>query len=376
MMTACPAPDARLGLVQGLISTVDCGVRGFAQAGYQSLTQPPSPLPALITAALTIYVALLGWGLMTGRGPRLADAPQLAVKIGVILALSTSWPLFQTLVFRTAFDGAEELARAVTATLPLQGGSPWTALQSAYDQIVAAAAHYGAQAGPEADPRQGGAALAAESLWIASTALLATTLYVALAGKVMVGGLTAVGPLFILLFMIAQTRGLFAGWLRALLVSALLPLLAALSSSLLLLLLQPQLALLAQAITTGQVDLGQIVGLTSLVLAFGLGTLGLVAAAAVTGISFRIEPLAPPAATPASASSRPEPAAPQSRAATVAAGVEAAMVRERLESRSQSVERRIAAPGGASASSPAAAAGSNFPSASPIGRRLRKEGFR
>jgi type IV secretion system protein VirB6 len=374
MTPACPAPDPRLGLVNDLVASADCGVRAFAQSGYEALTQPPSSLPALITAALTLYVALLGWGLMTGRGPRLADTPQIAVKIGFVLALTASWPLFQALIFRTAFEGSDELARAITRNLPLQGGTVWSGLQTAYDQLVAAAAHYGREAGPEADPRQGGAALASESLWIASGALLASTVYVALAGKVMVGALAALGPLFVGLFLIPQTRGLTVGWIRALLAGALLPLVAALGCALLQVLLEPRLALIRESVAAGQLDLPQVIGATSLTLAGAAGALGLVAAVLIAAVSFRLAP--PPASVSATSGARATaaPPAPASRAARVAAGVEAQMVRERMQQAvAVTLERRTLGPGpGPAASAPT----SRHVRSAPIARRLRKDRLR
>ena len=75
MSGACPTPQPSLGIVRDLLDSVDCGVRAFSQSGYEALVQPPSPFPAIVTALLTIYVALMGWGLLSGRGPRLADTP-------------------------------------------------------------------------------------------------------------------------------------------------------------------------------------------------------------------------------------------------------------------------------------------------------------
>ena len=73
-----------------------------------------------LTVLMTIYVAWMGLRIMFGMG-RVSDMPWVALKIGAILALVTSWPLFQTLVFDVASKAPIELARIVTA--PSAAGS-------------------------------------------------------------------------------------------------------------------------------------------------------------------------------------------------------------------------------------------------------------
>lgn len=338
MILNCPAPDPTAPLVAGLNLAVDCGVRRFAQSGYEALTQPPSPLPAIVTALLTLYVALLGWGLLTGRGPRLAEAPQLAFRIGAILALTASWPLFQTLVFAAAFDGPASIARAVTGP----GDSLWLGLQNAYDQIVVIASALGVEAGPDADVLGGGAAAAAQALWGASAILLASTLGVSLAAKIVIGVLCAVGPIFVALFLLEITRGAFLGWLRALVTAALIPFAASLGLALLLLLLQPRLALLAAAHEKGVVDLSTAMGAAALIYVAAAAQACLVAAMAFTGLGLRLAPQRTTDAarvqqTPSPAQTTP--ARELERAAAVADAVRRLDRRETLNH--SSAERRV-----------------------------------
>ncbi|WP_269716705.1 type IV secretion system protein [Caulobacter sp. NIBR2454] len=347
MIAACPAPDPRLPLVQSLSETVDCGVRVFAQSGYEALTRPPSPFPAIVTVLLTLYVALLGWGLLTGRGPRLADTPQLAVKIGFILALTASWPLFQALVFNTAFDGATAFVAVLTA--PLRGGGQpdlWVGLQVAYDQIVRAAAALGASAGPDAQTLAGGPAAASEALWGASTALMASTLGVVLTAKVIVGVLTATGPVFIALFLIDATKGLFVGWLRALITAALIPLAASSALALLLALLEPRLALMAASAETGEINLSVAMGVAVLIFVFAAAQGCLIVAMAVAGLGLELKRPTPADVQPipqgASTAAAEKPATEPSRAAAIVQSVRQLDVRDRrtsIETRSDGANR-------------------------------------
>lgn len=344
MIDACPTPDPRLGLVHGLTQTVDCGVRVFAQSGYEALTRPPSPFPAIVTILLTLYVAFIGWGMLSGRGPRLADTPQIAVKIGVILALTASWPLFQALVFRTAFDGAADFVTVLTAPLRQgAGGDLWTQLQAAYDEIVLTATALGAAAGPDPDSLRGGPAAAAEALWAASTAMMASTLGVVLVAKIVAGVLTATGPIFIVLFMLDATRGLFIGWLRALITTAFVPLMAMSGMALLLALVEPRLAAMAAMRAAGTADLSLVAGLAMLIFVFAAAQACLVLAMAVAGLGFGLKRSAEPQAAPATSretsretsTSSPEP----TRAAAVADAVRRMDIRERETTRD--TERRI-----------------------------------
>lgn len=345
MIEACPAPDPRLGLVQGLTQTVDCGVRVFAQSGYEALTRPPSSFPAIVTILLTLYVAFIGWRMLSGRGPRLADTPQIAVKIGVILALTASWPLFQALVFRTAFDGATDFVGVLTAPLRQGGGEVdlWAQLQLAYDQIVLTATALGAAAGPDPDSVRGGPAAAAEALWGASTAMMASTLGMVLVAKIVAGVLTATGPIFIALFMLDATRGLFIGWLRALITTALVPLVAMSGMVLMLALLQPRLQAMAVMREAGSADLSLVAGAAMLIFVFAAAQASLVLAMAVAGLGFHLkrppEPQAAPAPAPQPARDGAHAPSEPTRAAAVAESVRRMDLRERETSRE--TERRL-----------------------------------
>lgn len=325
MIEACPAPPASLGMVRGLMQTVDCGVRVFAESGYEALTAPPSPLPTIVTALLTLYVAFIGWGLMSGRGPRLADTPQIAVRIGAILALTSAWPVFQALVLDNVFDGMSAFATILTGPIRQAGAADiWAELQSAYDQIVLTAASLAAAPDPDALP--GGPEATAEALWSSSTALLAGTLGVVLVAKIVAGVLTALGPIAIALMLLAHTQGLFAGWLRALIISALAPFAATLGLALLLALLEPRLAALAAMRTSGVYDLAVVAGVATLIFIFAAAQGCLVLMMALVGAGFVLPraqtPMSEAATSNAARSDPRDPPAPApTRAAQVAEAV-------------------------------------------------------
>ena len=219
-MAASCANLVNEGVIRGVLGAVDCQTRAFAEAGYSSLTSSSSTFQVALTGLLTIYVALVGWRMLfAADGARLADAPGIALKIGAILALVTSWATFQTLVFDLAARAPGELAAAIAA--PMQANhvlaaDPVAGLQAAYDQLNRSAIAFGAAAGPAAKAYASPAASAAEALSAASGALFMTTAGIVAAATLAIGVLTAVGPVFIALFLIPATRGVFAGWVRAL----------------------------------------------------------------------------------------------------------------------------------------------------------------
>jgi len=69
MALDCPIVDPNARLVRGLLGAVDCHVTGMVQDGYASLFVAGGALTDLLTAAMTLYVAVIGYQLILGRAP-------------------------------------------------------------------------------------------------------------------------------------------------------------------------------------------------------------------------------------------------------------------------------------------------------------------
>jgi type IV secretion system protein VirB6 len=304
------------GVIRGVLGAVDCQTRAFAEAGYSSLTSASSGFQVALTALLTVYVALVGYRMLfASGGARLSDAPGIALKIGAILALVTSWATFQTLVFDLAAKAPGEIAAAVAAPLQANSGAlasdPVNGLQAAYDQLTRSAVAFGANVPPNAKAYSSPAASAAEALSMASGALFITTAGVIAAATLSIGILTAVGPVFIALFLIPATRGLFSGWVRALAAAALVLLLGWLGIVLLLSILEPWLLALAREQQASQMQSQTAISAASLVAVFALGQVALLAAACVTAFSFNVGQVAAGVGRRGAAAAPPEPARSQ-----------------------------------------------------------------
>ncbi len=324
MSQACPSL-AGDGVIRGVLGAVDCQTRSFAEAGYSSLTSASSGFQLALTALLTIYVALIGYRMLfASAGVRLSEAPGIALRIGAILALVTSWATFQTLVFDVAARAPKEIAGIVAAPLQDGGGSalaadPIGGLQVAYDQLTQGAVAFGKMAGPVAHSYSSPAAAAAEALSSASGVLFMSSAGVISAATLAIGVLTAVGPIFIALFLIPATRGLFVGWVRALAAAAFVTLLGWLVIVLMLSVLEPWLTALAEQRRDMVLNPQTAMSAAALVFVFGAGQAALVIGASVMAVGFRLR-----SAAPAEAS---QPAPPNS---VPSAGPEATSRAQRL----------------------------------------------
>jgi type IV secretion system protein VirB6 len=283
------AADA--GVIRGVLAAVDCNTRDFAQLGYEAVTASPTFQMAL-TALLTIYVAAVGYRLLfAAGGARLSDAPGMALKIGAILALVTSWSVFQTLVFDLASRAPVEIA-ALIASAP-QGASvlaadPVGGLQVAYDELSTAAIAFGKAGGAEATAYTSREAAAARALSAASGALFMASAGLISIATVAIGVLTAVGPVFVALFLFLQTRGLFVGWVRALGAAAFASLSAWALIVLMLAVLEPWLIAMARQRAENVLDVSTAVTTASIVFVFAASQAALVIAGAVIALGFRL----------------------------------------------------------------------------------------
>ena len=368
MSGVCPAPNVDAGVVKSVLSSVDCNVRYYSQAGYFALTGPDSVFPTALTLLLTLYVAIVGYRLLLGLGgARLADAPMMAVKIGFILTLN--WTAFQTLVFDVAIqapvDLAKIVARPASASAATLSSDPVKGLQLAYDQIVLDATAFGKAAGPNPQVLSGGAAAAADGLWKAAAMLFMSTAGFLAISTIAVGVLVAIGPIFIALFLFEATRGLFVGWLRAVLAAALAPMVCWITTSIMLVVLQPWLTDLAHGRDVGQPDVNLATAVISLVFVFAAAQAALVFGGAVIAGGFR---LPAPRVSTGSATSRTATEAQtivsQSRAEQIASAVQRSAYMASLSTRQTSI-----------ATSSSISAGGPAGGAERLGATYRRDAF-
>ncbi|WP_174241438.1 type IV secretion system protein, partial [Caulobacter sp. S45] len=225
MAGLCPTPAPDDPLVQGLMSATDCHVQALVRTGYSALFAPEGVYAGVLTALMIAYVALIGYRLLLGRGQlAIGEMAMTAVKLGAVLALATQWGTYQTVVYRAAFEGPQQIGALIlhdlTAHGVLEGGDVFDGLQRAYDDLTAfsPAAPPGATptsataaptplaapvaGAPPVGTQNGGGFLGKAGfdsilLLVSAIALLLSTLGVLLAAKLVLGLLLALGPVFI-----------------------------------------------------------------------------------------------------------------------------------------------------------------------------------
>jgi type IV secretion system protein VirB6 len=276
-------------VVRDVLMAVDCNTKSFARLGYESLTASGSPFQTALTVALTIYVAVIGYQLLFGNGARMSDGPGIALKIGAILALVTSWSLFQTLVFDLAERAPLEIAGLVSA--PIRGAlasDPISGLQTAYDQLSAAANAFAHPPKTIPETAQQGYATAAQALSMGANALFISSAGLIAVLTIAIGLLTAIGPLFVAMFLFFETRGFFVGWVRALAACA-FGLISSWSLSVLMLhAIQPWLEALSDPGVNGMPDAQTGVTTSVIVLVFAASQFGALFAGIVIARGFRL----------------------------------------------------------------------------------------
>ena len=281
------------------------------QTGYASLFQPTGVLGGLLTAGLTIYVALIGYQLLLGRSQlSISNFALSAVKLGAVVALATQWGTYQRLVYHVLFFGPEQLANLIARPLwrgTWADGGVFDGLQRAFNDLTAfspatppgvpATVPPGAASGAAGLTAAGAGQLSTllskagfDSLLLLGSAvlLLLSTLGVLLASKIVLGLLLATGPIFIALMLFETTQGIFEGWLRAALAFAFAPLAVTLLLGIGLTLLEPSLEQVEAMSASGQYIPGVAFGAAVLVVVLSGVSIGLVAAGGLIAAGFKI----------------------------------------------------------------------------------------
>ncbi|GGE02927.1 hypothetical protein GCM10011529_06720 [Polymorphobacter glacialis] len=213
-------PPAVPGLAARLLADTDCQAFGLVERGYAALAAPGGPASAALSGLLVIAVAIFGYRLLLGRGV-LSDSIGLVVRIGIVLAIATSWATWQTLAYDT-------LARAPTriAGELLIGAAtidPLLGVQAVLDRIEAASVGFRTRAGI-ASPLVGGPAASSMTLTVSAFVLTLSTVGLLVTARLVLAIMLAIAPLMAGFLLFDATRGMAEGWLRAMVAAALVPL--------------------------------------------------------------------------------------------------------------------------------------------------------
>ncbi|MFN3228894.1 MAG: type IV secretion system protein, partial [Asticcacaulis sp.] len=120
MIKACPPLPltGEAGISDALLS-LDCQISRVVEDSFGRLFGTEGYLGAALTILLTLYIAFLGYGFITGRTQlSLSRLSPRIVGLVLVLAFVTAWPAYQTVVYHLLTQGPDEIARALTQPNP------------------------------------------------------------------------------------------------------------------------------------------------------------------------------------------------------------------------------------------------------------------
>jgi type IV secretion system protein VirB6 len=240
-MSACEelAANAANGVAPAL-RAVDCLANEAAASAFGRLFGGEGGLVPALTILLTLYIAFFAISLLTGRSRIGISAltPRM-ITLGLVLTFATSWVAYQGVVWNLAVGAPDQVAG-----LLMGAKGPATQLfADRIDLIFAAIAEVADTAGAGQGAAQQGAASGSFTpvnvMWLGALLLLLGTVGVLVTARILLAVLLALGPIFVVLALFPGTRGLTAGWLRGVVLTAFTPLFVVLGGGLMLELLVP-----------------------------------------------------------------------------------------------------------------------------------------
>lgn len=247
-MSACAslAANAPSGVAPAL-RAVDCLSNEAAATAFSRLFGSAGSLTPALTILLTLYIAFFAISLLTGRSRVSVSAltPRM-MTLGLVLTFATSWLAYQGVVWNLAIGAPDQIAGVLLGSR----GSATQLFADRIDLIFAAIAEVASVSGGG----QGGAlqSTAAGSftpgnlMWLGALLLMLGTVGVMVTARIALAVLLAIGPVFVVLGLFSGTRGLTAGWLRGVVLTAITPLFVVLGGGLMLELLVPVVSALRE----------------------------------------------------------------------------------------------------------------------------------
>lgn len=223
------------GGIASALQAIECMAQQGAAGMFGSLFAPGGALQTTLVILLTFYVAFFGISLMLGRSSLSVRAlvPRM-MTLGLVLTFATSWVAYQGVVWNLIVWGPEWLARVLTGSdgpATLVFGQKLDVVFEAVQQASQGQENFEAFSPPGL-------------MWLGAVLLLLGTVGVLATSKIALALLVAIGPVFVVMALFNGTRGLFTGWLKGLVMLALVPLFAVLGGTIMLELAVPVLSAL------------------------------------------------------------------------------------------------------------------------------------
>jgi len=257
-MSACDqlVENASLGVAPAL-RAVDCLAGETTATAFGRLFgggqgAAAGALAPALTIVLTLYIAFFALSLMLGRSRISVSAlsPRM-LTLGLVLTFATSWIAYQGVVWNLAVGAPDQIAGVLTGAR----GSATQIFADRIDMIFAAIAQVSQAAGGGEQAAQGAAQAGVQGaatgsftpgnlMWLSALLLLLGTVGVLVTARIALAVLLAVGPIFVVFALFSGTRGLTAGWLRGVVLTAVTPLFVVLGGGITVELLVPVISAL------------------------------------------------------------------------------------------------------------------------------------
>lgn len=219
----CPAlPIGDDATLSAALTAIDCQLNAGVAGAYGRLFVSGGALSLALTSVLTIYIAILAFGLLTGR-TRLtlhALAPK-AVAICLVLTFATSWQAYHIVIHALLTSGPDQVAAIVLGARDGATHAFASRVDALFNGVLEASRAVASANQGDAPNAQNATGL----MWFSALELLLSTVGLLVASRVLLAILLAIGPVFVVLALFANTRGLFEAWLRTTLAFALAPML-------------------------------------------------------------------------------------------------------------------------------------------------------
>lgn len=234
MATSCDLAAQEVGAgVTAALTAVDCIASEVSEQAFMRLSE--GPMGTLLPILLTFFVAFFGISLMLGRSnlSLRALAPRI-VTIGLVVTFATSFAAFSAVFYNVFVLTPDWLAGILTSA---QGSATVTFAQKLDVVFIAV---------QEASTGQDDINMFSPPgmMWLGALLLLLGTVGLLVTARIGLALLLAIGPIFVVLALFNQTRGLFTGWLKGMLMLSLTPLFAVVGGSIMLEMAVPILAAL------------------------------------------------------------------------------------------------------------------------------------
>lgn len=244
MIGGCDAIAAEVGSgVGAALRAVDCVASETTATAFGRLFAPGGALTGALTILLTLFVAVFAIGLLLGRsslGVR-SLTPRM-ITLGLVLTFATSWIAYQSVVWNLAIGAPDQLAGILMGS----DGSATRTFADKIDVVFLALQQ-------TTDGTQDFSAFTPPGMmWLGGMLLLLGTVGVLVTARIALAVLVAIGPVFVVMALFGGTRGLFAGWLKGLVMLAVTPVFVVLGGSVMLELAVPIIQTLTA--TPGTID--------------------------------------------------------------------------------------------------------------------------